>query len=346
MKIKVRAVCTFLTGMLLALTLSGCVGEIFSVEDESVTNIETDMQGSLLLDVLDGNIELKFWQENYIKIAEKRTAKGPAKKEKLEEILNANMYTIEKSDYSVLVKKPEEADKEDSKKGKSVFSFTNDMEIIVPESVYNISIRAGDGNITITGGKQLSNIDLKLNNGNIVIEGMQAGKINTIVERGIISISEIKGNCEFKCNRGVISVSGAEGNITAKLTEGEINVEAARGMLDCDISAGKINITDSRLLKNSMFYASTGEINAELDLADEEGKVKFMAAKGDIRLKMPHDSGWSLIARSTKGRVINRLKPDQELKKSPSGEVYGDVRGGGVLIDAYVDDGNIYLQNG
>jgi len=71
-----------------------------------------------------------------------------------------------------------------------------------------------------------------------------------------------------------------------------------------------------------------------------------MAAKGDIRLKMPHDSGWSLIARSTKGRVINRLKPDQELKKSPSGEVYGDVRGGGVLIDAYVDDGNIYLQNG
>jgi hypothetical protein len=34
------------------------------------------------------------------------------------------------------------------------------------------------------------------------------------------------------------------------------------------------------------------------------------------------------------------------LEKAPSGAWYGDVSGGGALIDAYVDRGSIILGNG
>jgi len=352
-----------LLGTMILFILAGCGSKVlitnaFSIEDEAVSTVEIETQGNLTLDVLDGDIKVTFWQEDYLEITEKRTVRGPAKKEKLKELLEKNKYFVESTEYSISVSKPQDPDKKDAKEGKSIISITNDLEIMVPESIKFISIKAGSGNISIsgrdisvpdqdiTGRKLVSNVDVRLKNGNIKIDGLEAAKINVNAAKGDILVSEITGNGEFKCDRGKIAVGKTAGNITAKLTEGEINIEEAEGRLNCDVSSGAINIKSSWLLKDSVFYVSTGEINADFEARDEEGKVKFMAAKGDILLNLPEKSGWSLIAKSTKGRVTDRQKPKrEELKTSPSGEVYGDVAGGGLLIDAYVDNGNIYLQN-
>ncbi len=337
----------FLLGIMIFSMLAGCSAKVFTKEDEIVNNVNINNQGSLKLDVLDGDIKVTFWQEDYLKIVEKRSVRGPGKREKLKELLDENKYVVETTDYSVSVRSPEEPEKNDSKGGKSIFSLTDDMEIMVPQSIYNITIKAGNGDISISGHKLASFVDVGLKNGSISIDKLEAGKISVNAAKGDIYISEITGNGEFKCGRGKIAVKGMAGNIEAKLTQGEINIEEAEGRFNCDISSGKINLRRSWLLKDSIFYASSGEIKADFEVRDEDGTVKFMAAKGDILLNLPKESGWSLMAKSTKGRVVvDKQEPKlEELKKSPSGEVYGDAGGGGPFIDAYVDNGKIYLQS-
>ena len=62
----------------------------------------------------------------------KKICQGTLKREKLKELLDENKYVVETTDYSVSVRSPEEPEKNDSKGGKSIFSLTDDMEIMVP----------------------------------------------------------------------------------------------------------------------------------------------------------------------------------------------------------------------
>ena len=109
--------------------LAGCGSKVlmtnaFSIEDEAVSTVEIETQGNLTLDVLDGDIKVTFWQEDYLEITEKRTVRGPAKKEKLKELLEKNKYFVESTEYSISVSKPQDPDKKDAKEGKSIISIT------------------------------------------------------------------------------------------------------------------------------------------------------------------------------------------------------------------------------
>jgi hypothetical protein len=110
------------------------------------------------------------------------------------------------------------------------------------------------------------------------------------------------------------------------------------------LSAGRLVIKNTGIGSGSDLYASTGSIDAELTGLDSAGKLSVKSADADIRLKMPGNKGYSLIARSTGGKVHNKINPSPgTLKKSPTGEVYGDVAGGGVSMDIYTDSGSITL---
>lgn len=311
----------------------------FTVEDEVITNVNIETQSSLNIKAQDGIVKVTKWDRDSLQIVEKRKLKGPSTRKALKVILGDNNLKVDSSSYDIkLVKEPD-------KELKPFFRRTVDIEIMVPDSIKTIDIEAKSGMISMSGIDELSIVHLTLGKGNIKVDNCKANKIYATITDGDLDLAEINSSGTYKCDRGDIKLQGITGDIELKLNSGDTYIKNAEGILNCDISTGSIIVEASHLKAESMLYASYGDIDTDLEGIEASGKYTFNASQGKIQLNMPKKTGWSLLARSTKGAIYNKLNlAANELEKAPSGEVYGDVRGGGPSINVYVDRGDIYLH--
>jgi len=311
----------------------------FTVEDETVTNLDIQKQYQLNVEAQDGIIKIIRWDKDYLQVIESSKMKGPSSKESLKLLLEKNSCKIESKSYEIKLEKEQDKDL------KSLFRRTDDLEIMVPKELTTINISAGSGAIIISGFDEMSGIDLKLEKGTIKVDNCNANRISADVTKGDINIMAVNGAGSYKCGRGDIKLQDITGTVEIKSVSGNTNIENITGKLNVDISAGSITINKSQLKADSMIYASSGDIEVDLEGLESTGKYTIKAANGDIRLNMPEETGWSLLAKSTKGKIADNLNlTSDELEKASSGELYGDVRGGGPTIDVYVDKGDIELD--
>lgn len=351
---KAQILIILLIMMFLTASLTGCTVDAngeqvyfyerpavgFTVEDEVITNVEIQKQYILNLEAQDGIIKITCWDKDYMQIIENRKLKGPSTREALKALLEKSKYKVESTSFDIKL------EKEPDKDLKSLYRRTDDIELMIPEALKTINIKAKSGTISISGFTDMSNIDLDIEKGGIKVDNCKVNKIYATITDGDLDISGINGSGLYECGRGDIKLRDITGTIELKSVSGDTYIENVTGMLNADISAGSITVKASQLKNESMIYASYGNIKADLEGLDASGKYTIKAATGDIRLNMPEKTGWSLLARSTKGRIIDNLDLSSgELKKAPSGELYGDVGGGGPTIDVYVDRGDIYLDN-
>jgi len=311
----------------------------FTAEEENVTELDLQKQYIMNIEAQDGIIRITRWDKDYIQVKENRKLKGPASKGTLKTLLGKNNYKVETTNYEVkLTKEPD-------KELKSLFRRTDDIELMVPDTINTVSVNAGSGAIVISGFNEMSGVDLKLKKGIIKADNCDVNRIDAEITAGELEVKGINGSGSYKCGRGDITLKDIKGTAEIKSVSGNTTIENLSGRLNADISSGSITLKASQLKADSMIYASYGEVQADLEGLETEGKYSIRAANGTIRLIMPENTGWSLLARSTKGKIKSRLElsPD-ELKMAPSGELYGDVKGGGPSIDIYIDEGDIILN--
>lgn len=313
----------------------------FTVEEVLTTDVNIHKQSNLRIEAQDGMIQITYWDEDYLKIIEKRKLKGPTTKEDLKLLLENNKHKVQSTTFDIKL------EKEPDNNLKPFFRRTDDIELMVPKMLKTINIKAKSGEISMSNFDDLSIVDLALDMGRIKVKNCNANKIYAAISVGDLDISGINSSGTYKCGRGNIKLRDMTGAIELKSVAGDTYIENAEGKLNGDISAGSITVKNSRIKTESMLYASYGDISIDLEGLDASGKYTIKAAKGDIRLNMSAKTGWSLKAKSTKGQIVNNLglTPD-ELKEGASGELFGNVSGEGAIVDVYVDRGNIYLEKG
>ncbi len=310
-----------------------------TVKDEITTDIEIGKQSSLSLAAGYGVIRITPYDGDKLQVIEKRKFTGPSSKRVLKAILDENKLNIEKESMEVNLYYPPE------EKQKPLFSLIIDIELRVPDTVKTLEITLKGGGIQAEGLKGMDSLDLKVDKGNIDVDYCEGNRITAAISNGNLDVDSSSGIGSYKCGRGNIKLQKTKGNIDLKSVAGNTLIEEVEGRLECDVSAGDLTVGKSRISKDSTLYASCGDIKVDFNNLDLEGKFTVKASKGTIKLKLPETTGWSLLARSTKGKISKNLELEEGvLKTAPSGEVYGDVHGGGPLIDAYVDMGNIVLN--
>ena len=310
-----------------------------TVKDEVTTGIDLEKINSISFTTGNGVIDITPYDGEKLEIIEKKKLTGPSSEKILGEMLEKNKLNIEKDSMEVkLNSNPEE-------KQKALFSLIIDIEIKVPEEVKSLDIVSKSGEIRASGLEGKQSLRFKLDKGNIEVDNCEANQIFTTIESGNLDVGNSSGAGICKSGRGNISIQNLKGNIELNSLSGDTIIKKAEGRLKCDISSGSLAVEESRVKKDSELYTSYGDIKADFTNLDTEGKYTVKASKGSISLKLPETEGWSLLAESTKGKVTENIGQDAGvLKTAPSGEVYGDVRGGGPLIDAYIDMGNIILH--
>ena len=313
----------------------------FTVEEEVVTKVDLLKQNSLNLEAQDGAVKIIQWDRDYLQVVEKGRLTGPAATENLKTLLLSSKCKVENTTYEIKI------EKEPNEDLKSLYRRTDDIELMVPKALKRIHISAKSGALVMTGFDDLTSVDLTLKKGYIKVDQCKMSKIDIAINDGDLDITGINGSGSYKCGRGNMKLKDITGAIELKSVSGNTYIENAEGKLNGDISAGSITVKDSRLKTESILYASNGDIQADLEGLDSAGKYTIKTAYGSIRLYMPEKIGWSLLARSTGGRIVDNLElTSGELEIAPSGEIYGDVGGGGPMIDVYVDRGDIFLSKG
>lgn len=334
-----------------------------TVVKETENNVDISSQTRLTVKIQSGSVKITRGTQNKLQIIEETSLKGPANKEYLNQILNGIKSTVETSSASVTInhkaylaadvnadaqvdeKAGAVAEAKETEEIRPLYRCTVEMELIVPETVTAIEVDAENAAITLSGFDDMSNVDLSAERGLIHVDRCGTNKISISVDNGDISTENISGYSSYDCGRGDIMITGAKGVIDLKSLAGDSIIENTEGKLNCDISAGSLTVRESKMERGSVLYASNGMISAELEGIDSEGTYTIKSSAGDIRVKLPKKAGWSMSAKSTRGRVKNHIDPIAEtLETGTDGEVYGDVNGGGPLIDIYVDMGNIILN--
>ena len=77
----------------------------FTVEKAVTTDVNIHKQSSLSIDAQDGMIQITYWDEDYLKIIEKRRLKGPAVKESLKLLLENNKYKVQSTTFDIKLEK-------------------------------------------------------------------------------------------------------------------------------------------------------------------------------------------------------------------------------------------------
>lgn len=309
-----------------------------TVEKSEDREVKLDSQVRLRVSIDNGNIRITRGNGEKLLIRETLRIKGPASKERLGELLDMSKSKVDSVAYSVNV------DQKQSKEIKPLYGMADDIEFIIPEAINMLNVSLKNGTVDISGLDGLRSAEFSMVNGQIAVAESSSDSIKVSVDKGNIQMEDYSGSGSYECKHGNINLKAVKGPVDLTSVSGDAIIEDSEGALKCDLSAGRLVIKNTGIGSGSDLYASTGSIDAELTGLDSAGKLSVKSADADIRLKMPENKGYSLIARSTGGKVHNKINPSPgTLKKSPTGEVYGDVAGGGVSMDVYTDSGSITL---
>ncbi len=309
-----------------------------AVEKSEDREIALESQTRLRVNIDNGNIRITRGNDDKLLIRETLRIKGPASKERLGELLDMSKSKVESFANSISV------DQKQSEEIKPLYGMADDIEFIIPESISILNISINNGTVNLSGLDGLRSAELSAVNGQIDVSGSSSDSIKMSVDKGNINIEDFSGSGSYECGRGDINLKAVSGSVDLTSVSGDAVIEESEGTFKCDMSSGQLTVRNSSIRSGSDLYSSTGSIDAELAELDSAGKLSVKSADADIRLKMPENKGYSLIARSTGGKVYNKMNPSPgTLKKSPTGEVYGDVAGGGISIEIYTDSGSVTL---
>ncbi len=147
-------------------------------------------------------------------------------------------------------------------KKKSSGNFRNlnlRLEIQVP-SEYNLNLKTGGGNITITSVK--GKIELTSSGGNISLDG-SSGDISVSTQGGNLNLKSFDGNVSAETNGGNIKLSGSNGSVFASTNGGNVTLDYTGKNYGIELvtNAGNVKID------------VPSDIDADVDMSTTVGRI-------------------------------------------------------------------------
>jgi DUF4097 and DUF4098 domain-containing protein YvlB len=144
-------------------------------------------------------------------------------------------------------------------------SFTARIEVYIPVSDKNITIRTSSG--SIEGNDEYT-----------------AGSIKMESSSGSIRLKKVNGNARIHTNSGSIVLGSINGNVSAEASSGSIELESVNGTIDAKASSGRINCTAGENTGDISITSSSGSVALYIP---ENFAFKFTSRTSSGSLRTP-----------------------------------------------------------
>lgn len=203
-------------------------------------------------------------------------------------------------------------------------SPTVDFELTVPKEI-NLKLVNDEGDVVVKS--IFGNVEIHIDEGDIEISDVEFNELNLSTDEG-----DIDG----------VNLKNPDGRLTIEVDEGDVlfqNVNVRRLKVECDEG----DITIENLSCNSC-NISTDEGDVELDVSlTENDRYGISADEGNISFYLPHDPDVKLNLEAEDGSIKSDF--NVRISKKDDRRICRDTIGtGNALIEAYTDEGTIYLK--
>ena len=245
---------------------------------EQVYSLNRD--GKVYLENVSGNIVIKSWGKNEVKILARKVAKN-------EESLDKVTVDINQTDDNIRI----------ITKYEKTWGFLQSVDASVDYDLF-IPDRAHLRVKSVSGGIEALNI---------------GGPVDVETVSGKIDI--VKAGTGVKCRSisGSLYLQDITGDTSLKSTSGKITVEGVKGSVEANSVSGSVNINGVSTAEEIDVESISGSIKLEGKLSPG-GIYEFKTISGSIRLDLPPESDFELQANTMSGNL--RLDGDNFEVKS------------------------------
>jgi DUF4097 and DUF4098 domain-containing protein YvlB len=210
-------------------------------------------------------------------------------------------------------------------------------------SANEIMLRTASGEISAENLEAAETLVIENQFSPVSLKNVHAGALKADIQNGTVEITggEVAGELGVAASFGDLLVQGVTAaEYRLETSNGRLRLEGARGRLDLSNQFGEIEVTGAEeALLN--IQSANGKVAFEGSLSQEESH-KIETSFGDILLEIPPGSHLDIDLETSFGRI------ESELPVSLSGTISetswtGSLNGGGVLLTAATENGNIVI---
>ena len=210
-------------------------------------------------------------------------------------------------------------------------SFNSKIEIYVPVSAKNISIKTSSGGIKADDFSAVHSIRLEASSGNISAAGLTAENLSFEASSGGISCHRAVGNTAIKTSSGNISFDRVDGDVSASSSSGAIAIKEAEGSAAANTSSGNIEIG---LAKGPVdLNSSSGSIRCTA--SETAGDITINTTSGNVTLKLPENFLFNFSSRSSSGRITTPFQDKLLSPVSDRNQIQGTIGNAGAGANNY-----------
>lgn len=282
-------------------------------EERFEKSVDLAKDGKVILKNISGNIEVKSWGKDQVKINALKTSRASTLERAKE---NAGEVTIEvrKEDDTVWI------ETEYPKMGIKSLNVSINYLLNIPSQA-SVKVKSVSGDITLVeiGGA----VEVDAVSGDIDVMKADRG-VDCKAVSGDLELKDITGNADLNTVSGDITLEGLKGSLDVETVSGDVEM---RGISQAKVVKGKV-------LSGSIDYQ--GDIHPE-------GKYSLKSHSGRIEMLLPSDSAFELEATTFSGKIVSDFDITVSGKISKK-QLQGIVGGGGASVTLKTFSGNIYLK--
>ena len=282
-------------------------------EEKFEKTVSLAKNGKVILKNISGDIEVKSWNQDQVKIDALKVSKASS--------LSRAKENAEKVDIAV--------NKEDN--------------ILRIETQYpKIHI----GSLSVSVHYRLSvpdraSVRIKSVSGDITLVEI-GGTVEAVAVSGNVEVMKADKGVDCKAVSGDLKLQEISGDAFLKTVSGDITLEKMRGSIEAETVSGDVQMREVSEAKNVKGNVLSGSIVYQGNI-NSDGKYNLKSHSGRIEMILPSNSAFEFEAKTFSGKI----KSDFEISVSgriSKKQIQGVVNGGGATITLKTFSGDIYLK--
>jgi len=182
-------------------------------------------------------------------------------------------------------------------------TFRAKVEVYIPMSNKNITLKTSSGKIEGTGVYTASSINIESSSGSISVNSIIADTIKLKASSGSIKCNNVNGNTTINTSSGSINVSVINGDVSAEASSGSIKLGTVNGTVNTRTSSGKIQFA----------------------VTQNAGDITIRTTSGSVTLDIPRNLAFNFSSRSSSGRLNTPFSDKLFISLSDRNTIQGNI---------------------
>ncbi len=266
---------------------------------EMTENFDMKSGGKLVIDRAHGDVEIRTWNKDQVKI---------------QEFVRLDVYTRQEAEKVM-------------ERIRSEYVVTS-SRIVIENQGWRGSVQR-DFEITLPS---TFDIDLFINKGDIRVDKLK-GEIIIESQQGDIIVNDTEGYVRLNSAGGELEVSRAKGDIELNTAGGDLKITDIEGEVAANTAGGDIDITGAT--KDVVVNTAGGEINlnnigGKIDANTAGGDIDVLICKSDVRVST---AGGDIVMEDINGEVDARTNGGDIECEKVMGDISVQTHGGDIDLE-------------